>query len=389
MRIVHVVSTFPPYRGGMGNVAREIAERTAVRGHEVIVVTPKRVENGEWIVDSDRDRQLSTINYQLSTPRPWARFGNAAWCPSITRALEQIHPDFVHLHWPFIGGVASVLAWRRRNPQRRLVVQYHMDLVATGWRGVVFRLYQWWTLPRLLRRADRVVVSSLDYAHHGALAPYVHRLGDRLVEIPFGVDTERFAPERNQDGTSHIPHPKSQILFVGGLDRAHAFKGVSVLLNAIARVPDARLRIVGDGDCRRSYARQARVLGIADRVEFLGSVPDAELPDVYRSSDVLVLPSVARSEAFGIVLLEAMASGVPVIASDLPGVRTVIVEGETGFLVPPGDADALAHCIAEFVRDPDHVRRMGVAARERVETRYHWERIIDRWATEYDRVCAA
>ncbi|MDP3771585.1 MAG: glycosyltransferase family 4 protein, partial [bacterium] len=373
MRIAHVVSTFPPYHGGMGNVAREIAERTAKRGHEIVVVTPgRRIMNNESrIMDRGRSHDsLFRIHYSV----PALRTGNAAWCPGILRELERMQPDIVHLHWPFIGGIAPVLAWRRRvgrtekslsqfrakprkgSRRRCLVVHYHMDLIAEGWKGVLFRWYERWTLPRVLRLADRVVVSSRDYGDHSALAPFAAKLGDRLTEIPFGVDTIRFFPSHREGELEGVGNNEAMkqwnnalsVLFVGGLDRAHAFKGVPVLLDAIARIPSVTLRIVGDGDLRSSYEQQARALGIADRVAFLGAVSDEQLPAVYQLADVLVLPSTARSEAFGIVLLEAMASGIPVIASDFPGVRTVIAEGETGFLVPPDDVVTLAERLADL-----------------------------------------
>lgn len=174
------------------------------------------------------------------------------------------------------------------------------------------------------------------------------------------------------------------VLFVGGLDRAHSFKGLPILLQAVPRISDVRLRIVGDGDLRPQYEQQARALGISDRVEFLGSVSDGELPNMYRQSDVLVLPSIGRSEAFGVVLLEAMASGIPVIASDLPGVRTVVADGETGFLAPPGDVSALADRIGSLARDSEQRQRMSAAARQRVEERYDWERVMERWLKIYD-----
>ncbi|MDO8622066.1 MAG: glycosyltransferase, partial [bacterium] len=146
MRIAHVVSTFPPYHGGMGNVAREIAERTAKRGHEIVVVTPgrriRRIMNNESrIMDRDRSHDsLFRIHYSI----PVLRAGNAAWCPGILRELERMQPDIVHFHWPFIGGIAPVLRWRRRASKRRLVVHYHMDLIAGGWKGMLFRWYARW-----------------------------------------------------------------------------------------------------------------------------------------------------------------------------------------------------------------------------------------------------
>ncbi|MBI4142290.1 glycosyltransferase, partial [Candidatus Uhrbacteria bacterium] len=126
MRIAHVVSTFPPYHGGMGNVAREIAERTAAAGHEVVVVTPRQGIMNQESRMRDRDRSHDSV-FMIQYSRPLARIGNAAWCTGICGILERARVDVVHLHWPFIGGVGAVLRWRLRDARRRLVVQYHMD----------------------------------------------------------------------------------------------------------------------------------------------------------------------------------------------------------------------------------------------------------------------
>jgi glycosyltransferase involved in cell wall biosynthesis len=272
---------------------------------------------------------------------------------------------------------------RKESHGRRLVVQYHMDLVGDGWRGAVFAAYQRWVLPRVLAAADRVVVSSLDYARHGALAPYIKQLGERLVEIPIGVDVERF--KQNAERKTQNAEPFT-VLFVGGLDRAHVFKGVPVLLDAVARTVGVQLHVVGDGDLRPVYEQRARELGISDRVEFLGSISDDELPDIYRSADVLVLPSTSRSEAFGVVLLEAMASGIPVITSDLPGVRTVVADGETGFVVSPGNAQSLVQRLQALAGDRSLCRQMGMAARERIEKCYRWNAVMDCWQALYQSV---
>lgn len=372
MVIAHVVSTYPPYRGGMGNVAHELATRTAMRGQVVHVVTP-------WN-HGDTEERARGDGVSVHRVRPWMQCGNAAWCPSIRRALEQLQPDIVHLHWPFIGGVNPVIAWRLHdgNQRRRLVVQYHMDLLAHGWRGVIFQWYQRRTLPWLLHFADRVVVSSFDYAQHSVLAPHLAMLGGRVREISLGVDAVRFSPSRRSGETARL----ARVLFVGGLDRAHAFKGIDVLLRALTEIHGCQLRIVGDGDVRSTYETNVRRLRIGDRITFLGALPDDALIREYRTADVLVLPSVARSEAFGLVLLEAMGCGTPVIASDLPGVRTVVTP-ETGFLVPPNDVRALATTLQQFTdRSEEERQAMRSAARARA-AHYGWERIVVQWISVY------
>ncbi len=158
---------------------------------------------------------------------------------------------------------------------------------------------------------------------------------------------------------------------MGGLDQAHDFKGVDVLLRAFAKLSGiAQLIVAGDGDRRPFYESLARDLKIADRVTFLGRVSDEELPNVYRSADVHVLPSINGGEAFGLVTLEAAASGLPSVVSDLPGVRTLVEKGRTGYLAKLGNVDHLAEQLQKFVDRPEEAVIMGAAARLRVMERY-------------------
>jgi glycosyltransferase involved in cell wall biosynthesis len=363
MRIAHVVSTYPPYRGGMGRAASEIAARQI----GAIVVT-----------------SASSHQPEVRHVFPVATFGNAAWCPMLNIVLEREKIDLVHFHWPFIGGLASVLRWRRADVRRRLVVQYHMDLVAGGWRGEVFSAYQRRAIPKMITVADRIVPTSLDYAGHSFLAPLLDDFRDRLLEIPLGVDSAFFSPQPLS--SFQRSNDELDVLFVGGLDRAHRFKGLHVLLGALSCVPKTRLRIVGEGDLRGDYEAAAQALDVSDRTDFLGSLSESQLRDAYRSADVVVLPSTKRSEAFGLVLLEAAACGTPAIASNLPGVRTVIAHNETGLLVPPGDQPALIDAIQQFCEYPDRVMRMSVAARERVAAHYSWQHVRDQWQRCYEDV---
>ncbi len=397
MRVAHVVSTYPPYKGGMGNVAHELVERQRKRGHEVMVLTP-------------------------GTVRPWLRYGNAALLPQLLWKVRRF--EVVHLHWPFIGGAEFVLLYfflqkvyshvlenmrinssrkMRGMRQQNLVVTYHMDLVGSGGLAIFFRLYQWVMVPFMLRTATFVTVASLDYAEHSRWL----RGRKYLVEVPFGVDAERFVPKKFSTSSNSV-HGSSRLgsnntvysssesrsrsgesrstngaiaLFVAALDRAHYFKGLDVLLLAWKELGSvrqrARLRIVGEGERRAHYERQATELGIAESVEFVGSVPWQELPAMYQSADFLVFSSIDASEAFGLVISEAAASGLPAIVSNLAGVRTLVKEGETGLVVPPSDVHALALALRKFIADPEACQASGAAARHRAEQTYSWGAAVD------------
>jgi glycosyltransferase involved in cell wall biosynthesis len=362
MRIAQVSATFPPYAGGTGNVCYHNARLLASRGHDVCVLTAR------WPGPAADPEGVAVRRY-----RPLARIGNA---PLLPRLLRERAFDLIHLHYPFYFGAELVAL-----TGVPCVVTYHHDVALPGAIGLATRVHQRLIGLRLLRRARRLFATTLDYFDHSTVAGLRRVPGSRVVELPNGVETARFVPGSVDLATRRrhrVPDDAFVVLFVGGLDRPHAFKGVPTLLAALARVPDAWCLIAGDGDLRGSYERMARQAGLAERARFVGSVPDDALPRLYRAADVVVLPSETRGEAFGLVLLEAMASGRSVIASDLPGVRTLVVDGVTGRLVPPRDPVSLASVIAELRGCDDRRVAMGAAGRSRVEQRYDWERIGDR-----------
>lgn len=372
MRVAHVVATYPPYRGGMGNVAHAYVEGLRLRGHDVHVFTP--VQGNAARVETHVHRLRARL-----------RSGQCALLPSLATACRAF--DLVHLHFPFFGAAGFVALGRRLRSRPRLVLTYHMDAAAPGLRGLVFAAHRRALLPWTVRAADRILVSSQDYAAHAALAR-VRDVRGRVEEHPFGVDASRFAPgpraaARARLGVADAP----TVAFVGGLDRAHAFKGLGVLLESLALLPeDVRLVVAGDGDLRPGYEARAAQLGLGGRVDFLGSVLDADLAEVYRAGDVVAFPSVSRAEAFGLVALEAAACGRPVVASDLPGVRVVVRAGDTGLLTTPGDADALAHGLRAVLADRERADEMGRRARARVERDLTWDRAVDRLVATYRAV---
>jgi len=329
----------------MGNAAASHAEALKAAGHDVTVFSPG-------------------VNL-----RPIFRVGNSACAPQLWWKLRGF--DVVELHYPFFGGAEWVWLWKLTFGRKaRLAVTYHMDAVGSGLFGAIFRLYRALFLVPILKSADVILTASRDYLA-SSQAAFI-KDDPRVRETPFGVDLERFRPRPD------IVKNEPLAIFVGGLDRAHYFKGVPVLLEAFARalrtVSEARLAIVGDGDLRAAYEREALELGIEKRVWFVGKTSDSHLQECYGHARCHVLPSIDRSEAFGIVTLEAAACGVPSIVSDLPGVRTVVEEGVTGLRVPPGDAEPLARAMTELFVAKDRAEAMGRAARARAERLYAREK---------------
>ncbi|MBI5412952.1 glycosyltransferase [Candidatus Peregrinibacteria bacterium] len=376
MRFALVTPVFYPYTAGMSRVVEHEAQALARAWHVVHVFTPRFKHARTGLEEKD--------GYTIHRMRPLFSYGNAALTIQLvyfTRGFETIH-----LHYPFIGGVLWTLlgVWRERliGKRKKLIITYHMDLAGQGFLKYVFAFFTRLVLPLAVFSADAIRVSSMDYARQSRYANYLFRHPQKLVEIPFGIDTEVFKPcGRSAELLREysISTDDKVLLFVGALDRAHYFKGVSVLLKALAEyLTDTRIKlvIVGGGDMRSEYEAQARALKIPDRVKFAGFVAVEVLPALYALAHAVVLPSTDSSEAFGMVLVEAQACGTPVVASDLPGVRSVFEEGVTGMRARAGDAKDLARAIKHILDATDY-SVWRARARVRAERLYASENEID------------
>ncbi len=372
MKIIHVSCVAPPEIGGIGQSAlREVAGLRAL-GEDAILIAPETN-----LTQGDR-----SFVHRLKTM--W-RFGNASSLAGLRDALGKA--DVIHLHYPYFGTAEPLLLSYRHLPP--IVVTFHMDAIATGWKGFIFTLHRLLVQPWILPSAKRIIVSSFDYAKHSSLKGFFRAHPERIDELPFGVDTDIFSPGPSRRERFLIPDGSKVVLFVGGLDRAHAFKGIEELLSAFSKLDIAtHLLVVGEGDMRSGYEERARSLGIANRVHFLGKLDDESLVDAYRTADVLALPSTSAAEAFGLVALEAQACGVPVVASDLPGVRTVVKRDETGVLTPPGDVELLATSLRDLLNDDPLRERLSTQARVHAE-QYSWERHVERLRGLYRNICAS
>lgn len=327
-----VVSTYPPYRGGMGNAAKHQAELLNAAGFEVEVITPG-ITDEEKVVDSVKVRHI----------KPLMSYGNGAILPTINSLCKG--SDVIFLHYPFFPTADLIFA----RKHQKLVLYYHMDVVGAGWMKLLFWMHRLFILPIIMKRAEKILMSSQSYFE----TSYIKKFGDKVKIVPFSVDVPDVELEASTE-------PKA--LFVGGLDSAHYFKGLNNLLLAwpqvIKEIPAAKLDIVGDGNLRKAYEKQAKDLGVEDSVIFHGSVPT--LDKMYAEASVTVLPSVDRSEAFGLVLLESMAQGTPVIASNLAGVNSVVT-ASVGQLVEPGNLASLEEALVRSLQ-----KRLTKSEREKV-----------------------
>lgn len=258
--------------------------------------------------------------------------------------------DVVHYHGP--NPIAELAALITPRGTAGHVATFHADVSKEK---PFFRLYRPFA-HRYLRRMDRIIAASEVLTR---TSPLLSRWQSEVQVIPFGVNAGKFsAPTRSST------HP-TQIVFVGRL--VH-YKGIDVLLEALPLVPQARLDVIGTGPLGPALEARATSLGVADRVRFLGRIPDEDLVARYASAEVLVLPSITRGEAFGYVLLEAMAAGCAIVSTELGSATSWInQDGITGRVVPPADAPALGQALSWLLADPARLRTVQAAAVQRAK----------------------
>lgn len=364
MKVVHLACVAPPQIGGIGKVAAQEVALLRSRGVDAVLLAPRP---GHPLPEEDR-KDIVRI-------KPLWLIGHAAQLAPWAMRRHLAAADVVHLHYPFFGTDLEIDFLKFFGGIKKLVVTLHMDADVGGWRGPVNLIHRHTVQELVLRSADALLVSSLDYAEHASFRKFV---SDKMDELPFGVDETRFCPGERRPERFGVPPEAKVVAFVGGMDRPHAFKGVDVLLKAVAELPqDVWCVLGGEGELRPGFEELARGLGIADRVKFIGRVGEQDLPDVYRLGHAFAFPSVSGAEAFGLVAVEAQACGIPVVASDLPGVRTVVADKETGFLSPAGSARELAAHLRLLLENPGMRQEMGTAARKRVLEKFTWGRHAD------------
>lgn len=372
MRVVHVTSYFEPHVGGVETHVRELGRALLRRGHDVTVITADTEGAGPRA-------EVAGLDVIRVPPR-----SSLFKTPSMPGAVEAITGgkfDLVHSHTP-----PPLASWRAGKAARKAgiphVLTFHCDpeishplggLIVDAWRITMGR--------STLRRADHLISTTASYA---STSRSIWNYSPTV--IPNAVDPMFFRPgapsKRVADG---LPGTGGfRVLCVGRLVQ---HKGLENLVDAMAFLPrPAHLIVAGDGDMRAGLEARGRASPAADRITFLGHVPLRDLPDLYRACDVFVLPSVSRLEAFGIVALEAMASGMPVVASDIPGVREIVSEGVEGYLANPLDPRSVAGSVNQLLVSPLKRARLGRNGRAKVLREFTWELVAAQVERVYESV---
>jgi glycosyltransferase involved in cell wall biosynthesis len=394
--VVMVTTSYPRFPGdSVGTFMEPIARSVAARGHEVHVVAP-------WhplINRPAEERGVHLHFYRYAPMRSLNVFGYAAAMRADVslrgaayiaaplalaagwRAARSVARRFratvMHGHWVVPGGVTAAAA----APRLPLVISLHGSDVYVAETVAPARI----AARQAFRRAGFVTACSGDLARR---AVALGAAPERIETVPYGVDVDRFRPDlqaRRAQRQELAVHEGTPLVVAAG--RLVRKKGFEHLIDAMPRLPAAILALAGDGTLADDLRERARDAGVADRVRFLGNLTQDRVGGLFSAADVVCIPSV-RDDSGNVdglpnVLMEALASGTPVVTTAAGGILSVVDDGVTAFVVPERDSAAIAAGIRRMIEQPALGRQIGAAARRLVDERFGWDRAAERFEAAY------
>lgn len=365
LKILQASKAYPPYLGGVETIVKQLAEGFGDRDHNssVLVSSNDKYESQEFTNNVSIYR-TPTYKVVLSLPlSPQYPF-------KLLELVEDI--DILQLHEPFLfaPAILKLLEKKLAGKFRKLVVWWHSDIIRQQKLEFLYRPL----LENLLEKADAVIVATPNHISSSTFLPkYQHK----CHIIPFGIDSHRFkTTPALKDRVLKIRESfngKPIVLFTG---RLVYYKGIEYLVDAMSLIPEAHLIVVGVGPLREKLEQMA--IDSHNNISFMSFLQESELLDMYQACDIFVLPSVENSEAFGIVQLEAMACGKPVITADInTGVNYVNQHELTGLVVEKRNPTALADAIKKLIHNPELRSQLGDFAQSRIMRDFTTDKMID------------
>lgn len=367
-RVLHVTKAYWPHLGGVETVVRQLAEGAVSLGWEVKVLCL-----------GQEDQEICLNGVIVRRVKTSGRLGSAPLSLKFFSEFKRLKDwaNIIHFHIPNPMGEIAFL-FSGKGTARTAMCTYHSDPVRPEWAASFYRPI----LAAFVKKCDKVVATSPAYAQS---SPILSRIHVKVGIIPLGVDPSLFETIPNR----YVESIKSKIndagsplaLFVG---RLVYYKGVDILLRAVESVPGLRLVILGAGPMKEELVELTDKLGLQERVHFLSFLPPEEYSAIFYCADFLVLPSVERTEAFGLVALEAMAAGLPVITTELgTGTSYYNENGKTGMVVPPREVDELAKAMTKLANSAELRKEMGSRSKEQVN-RFTVDRMLKSYLEAYE-----
>jgi rhamnosyl/mannosyltransferase len=372
MRILHIYKDYFPVEGGIENHIKLLAETQASHGHEVSVLVTSRDShthidhlNGVRVIFAGR---LATVS---SAPISLAMF----------RLLGRERPDIAHLQFPYpLGEAANYFI----GHARKSVLTYQSDIVRQKYLRVVYAPL----MDRVLACVDAILATSPNYIESSLV---LRRFKHKCLAVPMGIRAEPYlnvTPQAVAEARARLlagaPDNTPLLLFVGAL---RYYKGLNYLLEALPAIPNAKLAVIGRGPMEHVWKALVQQLGISDRVNFVGEIANPDVPPYFAACDLFTFPSSERSEAFGLVQLEAQAAGKAIVTTELgTGTSFVTQHNVTGLVVQPRDPAPLAEAINRLLNDASLRRKLGDAGRARMLAEFTQDKMIQRISEVYERV---
>lgn len=358
IKVLQVNKLYYPVTGGIEKVVQEIAEGLNDQTDMKVLVCRQKGKSVTERVNGVIVHRAGSLGVLFSMPI------SAPFFVQLCKLSKD--RDVLHFHMPFpLGDLACLLS----GYKGKVVVWWHSDIVKQKKLMILYKPI----MERFLKRADVILVATKGHIDG---SNYLTKYREKCVIIPFGVDKN--VEKRGDNYIANQTLYKSQkpsFLFVG---RLVYYKGCNILLEAFARTNGAELTIIGSGELEESLIKRSKELKLETKVHFKGNVNDSILNKAFEDCDVFVLPSVAKSEAFGLVQIEAMSYGKPVINTNLPsGVPYVSIDKVTGLTVPPNNVQAMADAIQWMIDHEDERNEMGKKAKQRVKEFYQLDTMLE------------
>jgi glycosyltransferase involved in cell wall biosynthesis len=372
LRVCHLGKYYPPAPGGIETHTRTLARAQADLGASVRVVCVNH-ERGPTVHEKDGPVAITRVERRASGLK-------LDYCPGLVRTLREIEADVLHMQAPNPTMILALLAARPKLP---LVVTYQSDVIHQKLRALLFRPLE----RRFYARVAAILPTSPPYATG---SEFLRSYSDRLRVVPMGVDLVPYRnctdADRAEAARIRAEHARGGPLWLS-VGRAVYYKGFMNAVRALKQI-EGRWVLIGDGPEIPALRAEADRLGVLDRIDFAGTLPYLKIIPYYRAADAFWFPSNARSEAFGLVQVEAMAAGCPVINTEIPGSGVPWVCGPegTGLTVPMNDPGALATAARRILDEPGLRSRLIAAARARAEAEFDHRTMAKRTLDVYQSV---
>ena len=368
VKVLHIGKYFPPYAGGMETYLRDLMAAQARQGIDVAAL----VHQSDLGFKSEKEEfRAGGQTLPITRAAVWARMLFTPISPTfpglLSRLIKAKQPDILHLHMPNVSVFwALLLPGARRIPW---VVQWQSDVVSSP-HSLGLRLFYAMYRPferAVMKRSVAVIASSPPYL---ASSPTLQTYRDKCHVVPLGLDPASLPDPKDSRRAPTDDAPALRVLAIG---RLTYYKGFDYLIRALAGCENVDLHLVGTGDQEAALKALTKELTLEDRVTFHGQLTDTQLAKEFGTCDCLCLPSIERTEAFGMVLLEAMYLGKATLVSDVSGsgMGWVVDDGLSGELVPPQDEAALANSLGRMQENRDKLRAMGRAGRQKFDRYFH------------------